>query len=118
MAMFVRRRGLQEHPCLVIAQRRRDAFPVHRARPLHPQYRVMQHRVPPGDDVDAGDVAELLRPMQPGECHEVLHVLPVGAAGIGVVEVGEPLELRGDRRQGVKLRVREVDRGRKLGDRN
>ena len=41
----LRRRGLEEHPRLVIAQRWRHPFAVHRPRPLHPQYRVMSHRM-------------------------------------------------------------------------
>ena len=39
------RRRLQEHPCLMIAQRRRHPLAIHRARPLHPEHGVMQHGV-------------------------------------------------------------------------
>ena len=37
--------GPQQHARLVIAERRRHPFAVHRARPFHPQHRVMQHGV-------------------------------------------------------------------------
>jgi hypothetical protein len=38
-------RGLQELPGLVVAERRRHAVAVHRARPLDAQHGVMQHRM-------------------------------------------------------------------------
>jgi hypothetical protein len=49
VALTLQRLGrgrVQEHPGLVIAERRRHPVAVHRARPLHPQHRVMQCGVP------------------------------------------------------------------------
>jgi hypothetical protein len=40
-----RRRGLQEQPRLVVAERRRHPLAVQRARPLDPQDGVMEHGV-------------------------------------------------------------------------
>ena len=46
----------------------------------------------PGDQVGAGDGAELLRAGDPDEAGEVPHVLLVGAAGLLVRDIGEPLQ--------------------------
>src|SRR3989454_201744 len=59
--------------------------------------------VAPGDHIGAGHVAELGRLPQACEGHEVGDVLPVGAARVGVREVGKPLDLRRHVRQGEKL---------------
>jgi hypothetical protein len=48
----------------------------------------------PGQDVRAADQAELLRPGDPNEAHELLQVFAVSAPGIGIVDVGEPLGRR------------------------
>jgi hypothetical protein len=65
--------------------------------------------VAPGDDVGARHGAEVFRPAQAGEGLKVSDVLLVGAAGVGVGEVGEPLELGGNRGQGVELLGSEGD---------
>ena len=48
--------------------------------------------VAPGDDVRAGDGAKFLRPGDAGEAHEVLHRVLVGAPGLRIGQVGEPLD--------------------------
>jgi hypothetical protein len=48
--------------------------------------------------VGTGDVAELLRLAQPDEGLKVLDVLSVGAARVGIGQVGKPFKLEGDRR--------------------
>ncbi|HUB50300.1 MAG TPA: hypothetical protein VMB73_35465 [Acetobacteraceae bacterium] len=49
--------------------------------------------VAPGDDVGAGDGTEFLRFGNAGEAHELAHRGLVGAAGLGVGQVGEPFDL-------------------------
>ena len=114
---------LEQLARLVIAERRRLAFAAFRLRPLDAFDRVMgdgvlvaeifeQRRerrqpvpdraaakpaprqlVAPGDDVRARHGAKFLRPADAGEAHEVLHGVFVRAAGAGVAEIGEPLDL-------------------------
>ena len=109
---------------LVVADRRRLAFAAFGSRPLHPFDRIVGdgvllakvfeqrgHRgepmadrraaeiasaqlVAPGDQMRAGHDAEFLRPLDAGEAHEVLHGGLIGAAGVRVAEVREPLDLR------------------------
>jgi len=43
--------------------------------------------------VGARHGAKLLRPDNAGEAHEIPHRVFVGAAGAGVTEIGEPLDL-------------------------
>jgi hypothetical protein len=50
--------------------------------------------VAPSGDVCAGHGTEFLRLLDAGEAHEVLHGGLVGAAGLLVGQVGEPLDLR------------------------
>ena len=108
---------------LMIAERRRLAFAAFRLRPLDAFDRVMgdgvllaeifeqrgerrepvpdraaakpapRQLVAPGDDVRARHGAKFLRPHDAGEAHEILHRVFVGAAGVRVAEVGEPLDL-------------------------
>ena len=107
----------------MIAERRRLAFAAFRLRPLDAFDRVVgdgvllaeifeqrgERREPvpdraaakpaphqvvaPGDDVRARHGAKFLRPRDAGEAHEVLHRVFVGAAGVRVGEIGEPLDL-------------------------
>ena len=127
------RRRVQQLARLMIAERRRLAFGGFHLRPLDAFDRVMgdgvlvaeifeqrcERRQPmpdgaaakptlgqlvaPRDDVRAGDSAEFLRPADAGEAHEVADGVFVGAAGAGVAEIGEPLDLGRHVRQPVKL---------------
>ena len=119
----VRRRRLQQLARLGVAERRRAAFIAVRHRPLHAVDRiagdgvalaeVIEQRgqgrelapdaggrqlaglqvLAPGDDMGAGDGAQLRGPAQPGEGRELAHVDFVGPAGFGIGDVGEPFEL-------------------------
>jgi hypothetical protein len=55
--------------------------------------RALRQLVAPGDDVGAGHAAEFFRPDDAGESHEIPDGVFVGAAGAGVGEIGEPLDL-------------------------
>ena len=133
LLMRVGRRRRQQLARLVIAERRRLAFAAFRLRPLDAFDRVMgdgvllaeifeqrgQRREPvpdraaaepaphqvvaPGDDVRARHGAKFLRPRDAGEAHEVLDRVLVGAAGVRVGEIGEPLDLGRHVGQPVKL---------------
>ena len=104
-------RGLEKYPGLVVPERWRDAFTVHRARPFHAQPRVLQDRVTlaqigigrgqrsqlaadgivrevltdalvaPGNHMRASHFPERFRPIQSGQGHEVLDVLLVSPVG-------------------------------------
>ena len=117
----------------MVAERRRLAFAAFRLRPLDAFDRVMgdgvllaeifeqrgERREPvpdraaakpaphqlvaPGDDVRARHGAKFLRPHDAGEAHEVLHRVFVGAPGVRVAEIGEPLDLGRHVGQPVKL---------------
>ena len=123
LLMRVVLRRVEQLARLVIAERRRLAFAAFRLRPLDAFDRVMgdgvllaqifeqrgERREPvpdraaakpaphqlvaPGDDVRARHGAEFLRPHDAGEAHEILHRVFVGAAGVRVAEIGEPLDL-------------------------
>ena len=49
--------------------------------------------VAPGDDVRTRHRPEFLRPANAGEAHEVTDCVFVDAAGVGIAEIGEPLDL-------------------------
>jgi hypothetical protein len=51
------------------------------------------HVVAPGDDVSTRHRAEFLRPLDAGEAHKITDGVFVGAAGVGVGKVLEPLDL-------------------------
>ena len=129
----VGRRRRQQLARLVIADRRRLAFAAFRLRPLDAFDRVMgdgvllaqifeqrgERREPvpdraaaepaphqlvaPGDDVRARHGAKFFRPHDAGEAHEVLHRVFVGAPGLRIAEIGEPLDLGRHVGQPVKL---------------
>jgi hypothetical protein len=50
----------------------------------------------PGDDVGAGDGAQLADAFEAGEGDELLDIDLIGAAGFGIGEVGEPFEFGGE----------------------
>ncbi len=50
-----------------------------------------------------GHGAEFLRPGNPREPHEIFDRVLVGAPGAAIADVGEPLDLRRDLREAVKL---------------
>ena len=50
-----------------------------------------------------GHGAELLRPIDAGEAHEVVDGVFIGALGAGVAEIGEPFDLRRDIREALIL---------------
>ena len=121
--MRVVRRRRQQLARLMIAERRRLAFAAFRLRPLDAFDRIVGDGVPvaqifeqrgqrrepvpdraaaepaphqlvaPGDDVRARDGAKFLRPHDAGEAHEILHRVFVGAPGLRIGQVGEPLDL-------------------------
>ena len=67
----------------------------------------------------AGHDAEFLWTADAGEAHEVLHRGFIGAAGVWITEVGEPLDLGRNVGEGLELGGREQsvagrNRGRKL----
>jgi hypothetical protein len=65
---------------------------------------VLAHElVAPGDDMGARHIAELFSSVQASEGHEIVDVLSVGPPGVGICEIGEPFDLGGDLRQGLKL---------------
>jgi hypothetical protein len=130
--------NLEEHPRLVIAERRRHALAVHRARPLHPQHRVMPYRVAlaeigiqrgqrrqfapngvvgetlpgellaPRNDMRTRHVAKRFRLAQTGEGLKIFDVLLVGTSSVRVREIGKPFELWGDVRQILELHSGET----------
>ena len=61
----------------------------------------------PGDDVDARHVAELGGLPQACEGHEVIEVLLVRPARVGIGQVRKPFDLRGDVGQSLELSGRE-----------
>jgi hypothetical protein len=82
--------------CVVLTQiikegRERGEFTSDRRRRQFPPLYVLT----PGDDVRAGDDPELFRAGDPDEGGEILDVLPIGPAGIGIGEIGEPLQFGG-----------------------
>ena len=122
LIVSVRGRG-EQFARLMIADRRRLAFAALGPRPLDALDRIVgdgvllaqifeQRRerrqpvadrraaefapaqlVAPGDEMRARHGAKFLRTPDAGEAHEVLHRVFVGAAGVGVAEIGEPLDL-------------------------
>ena len=126
-------RRVEQFAGLVIAERRRLAFAAFRPRPLDAFDRVVGHGVPlaeileqrgergepmpgraaaetaahqvvaPGDDVRARHRPKFFRPPDAGELHEVAHRVFVGAARVGVGDVGEPFDLGRHVGQPVKL---------------
>ena len=71
-----------------------DASEASRCRIVLPPSPAPCQLVAPGDDVCAGHGAEFLRPADAGEPHEVAHRVFVGAARVGVGDVGEPFDFR------------------------
>lgn len=62
---------------------------------LSPRNSRITHSEPaPGDDVGARHAAEFLQPDEAGEAHEVGHRGIVGAPGLRIGQVGEPLHRR------------------------
>jgi hypothetical protein len=128
----------QQRARLVVTDRRRFAFLAGHLRPLDAVDRVALDRVSlaqcieqrrqgrqlaadrrageraqlqgaaPGENVAAADLAEGVRILDAGECHEFAHVVFVGAAGLRVIDVGEP----GDCRRHIGQLVEVVDRQR------
>ena len=126
-------RGLEEHPRLCVAQRRRRSFIGGRAwtfdainwvagdgialtqileqrrqrRELPPDGRPGQlaglEAFPPGDDMCPGEGPDLSRMLEAGKAEELADVGLVGAPGFGIGEVGEPLEFGRDGGEGAEL---------------
>src|SRR5262249_42932885 len=116
-------RGVEQGARLRVGDRRSLALVAVEVRALDPVDRVMRHgvllaeifvergggrelaadggrrelalgeSVAPGDDMGAGDGAELFRPGDAGEAAEVGDVVAVGAAGSGIMNISEPFEL-------------------------
>ena len=47
----------------------------------------------PGDDVGAGDYSKFFRLYDADELHERFHIVLVGTAGVGIVNIGKPFDL-------------------------
>jgi hypothetical protein len=60
-------------------------------------------RLAPGDDVRSSDDAEVGEVLDANELHELPNIVPVGSAGVGIGDVGEPLSLGGNVGEALKL---------------
>jgi len=81
-------------------------------------------RFAPGDDVGSGHDTKIGEVLDADELHELPNVVPIGPAGVGVGDVGEPFRLWRDVGQTLELRLGDetlfwgLARGRKMGTTN